>query len=66
MRTVRHRRKACAENCYALVRLNRAVIRKVAHALLEEGELTCNRVVDAVDESPDTVESRSLLLVRRL
>ena len=49
-----------------LVRLNRTVIRKVAHALLEEGELTYNQVVDAVDEFPDTVESRSLLLVRRL
>lgn len=49
-----------------LVRMNRTVIRKVAHALLEEGELTYDQVVDAVDQSPDTVVSRSLLLVHRL
>lgn len=48
------------------VRMNRTVIRNVAHALLEEGELTYDQVVDAVDQSPDTVVSRSLLLVHRL
>lgn len=49
-----------------LVQMNRTVIRNVAHVLLEKGEISYDQVVDAVDQSPEIVASRSLLLVHRL
>jgi hypothetical protein len=49
-----------------LVRMNRTVIRAVACALLEEGELTYGQVMEIVIQTSPTVLSQSLLLVARL